>query len=227
MSSMPTDPRDRKLAEADGVAGNTGAVLAVEAASASSDTGDFGKTPFSSSYQWQAGDSGGDFSWSYDLEAPPSAGGHDPEVSLSYSSGAVDGQTAGANVQPGWIGEGWDYTPGYIERSYRPCADDTANSPAYTNATGDQCWRLPNARLVWNGKSTELILGADGKWRAADDDAAKVDLLTGTSNGDDNGEYWRITTTDGTRFYFGRNEMFDWTTGGRVMNSTSTVPVFA
>ncbi|MGH3657561.1 MAG: RHS repeat-associated core domain-containing protein, partial [Micromonosporaceae bacterium] len=223
--------KERRLAGADSTAADESVVLAVSAASSSSDTGDFSKTPFSASYEWQAGGSGADFSWSYGLDTPPSPGEMDPEVGLSYSSGAVDGQTAGKNVQPSWVGEGWDYTPGFIERSYRPCADDQEpTTPHYTNATGDLCWRRGNARLVWDGQSTELILGDDNVWRAADDDAAKVEKITSATstvvNGDDNGEYWRITTTDGTRFYFGRNELFNWAAGDRETKSAWTVPVF-
>ncbi|MQA25149.1 MAG: hypothetical protein GEU94_06705 [Micromonosporaceae bacterium] len=225
------DFQDRRVSGADATSGDGGVVVAVVAASSASDTGDFGKTKFSSSYQWQAGKSGGDFSWSYGMDAPATPGGLDPEVSLSYSSGAVDGQTATKNVQPGWLGEGWSYSPGHIERSYRPCADDQSPTPYYTNATGDLCWRRTNARLVWGGKSTELVYGDDGKWRAADDDAAKVEKITGAdhgvSNGDNDGEYWRVTTTDGTRFYFGRHELFNHQAGDPVTDSAWTVPVFA
>ncbi|HEX6871390.1 MAG TPA: hypothetical protein VF163_09865, partial [Micromonosporaceae bacterium] len=208
-------------------AGDAGVLALVATAGASSDTGDFAKTPFSLSYSWQAGASGADFSWSYDLDVPPVPGDLDPDITLSYSSGAVDGQTAGANVQPGPLGEGWSYSAGYIERNYRTCADDTANSPYYTNATADLCWRLPNAHLVLNGKSTQLILGSDGKWRAADDDAAKVELLTGGSNYDNDGEHWRITTADGTKYYFGLNKLPNWSTGKRETHSAWNVPVFA
>jgi RHS repeat-associated protein len=438
---------------------------------------------------WQAGDSGGDFAWSYGMRVPPVPGDLVPEVSLSYSSGAVDGQVASRNVQPSWLGEGWNFHPGYIERTYRPCKDDVATgeevrlyrgngtggfaggfsvvlarldtdgavftpgdlsgdgepdvifrdgtdktlwlargdgssgwitesgvldagdwsaaqflfspgdfsgdghpdimwrnasnalmmrrgtaagglestsvqvgtsfgganaifspgdfngdghgdvlwrrssdaalmalygngaggwisgtsvvvgtswgaanlftggdfsgdghgdvvirktdnnlylykgngsggwinpsgtqigtgwssfqallvasdvdgdgdadilgskpsaaNPTFTNATADLCWRQDNARLVWGGKSTDLVLGADGTWRAEADDGAKVELRTDTTNGDNNGEYWRLTTVDGTEFSFGRNRLPNWTTGKRETNAAWTVPVFA
>lgn len=175
---LSSDPLALKMAQMDGLATDEGAVIAVMAA-ASSDTGDFTKTPFSASYQWQGGNSGGDFSWSYDFTVPPVPGDLTPDLGLSYSSGGVDGQTAAENVQPGFIGEGWNFGVGHIERSYRSCSDDTANSPHYTNATGDQCWRLPNARMVWGGKSTELIPDdVTGVWRAADGDGLKVEKIT-------------------------------------------------
>ncbi len=175
-----SDPQVRKLARLDGLTAGEGTVMAVMAGP-SSDEGDLTKTPFSASYKWQSGKSGGDFSWSYGFQIPPVPGGLVPQLGLSYSSGSVDGQTAAENVQPGVVGEGWDFSVGHIERSYRSCSDDTANSPHYSNATGDQCWRLSNARMVWNGKSTELIPTSEdgyGVWRAVDDDGMKIEKIT-------------------------------------------------
>jgi RHS repeat-associated protein len=175
---ITSDPVQRKLAQIDGLATEEG-VFAVMAAGASSDTGDFTKTPYSASYEWQAGDSGAGFSWSYDFDVPPVPGDLDPEIELGYSSGAVDGQTAGKNVQPGLVGEGWNFNPGFIDRSYRACVDDQEPvAPVYSNPTGDLCWRLPNARLVWGGTSSELIPdAATGVWHAADDDGMRVELV--------------------------------------------------
>ncbi len=211
-----------------------GSGTAVEAvvmvtASSSSDVGDFSKTSFHTSAVWQAGRSGGEFSWSYPMPAPPVPGQLAPDVAWHYSSAAVDGQTVGQNVQPFW-GEGWDGSQsGYVERSYRACRDDTANSPVYPNATSDLCWRLPNARMVLSGKSVELVLDdATQKWHTSDDDAAKVELLTNdTVNGSFNNEHWKVTTADGTQYHFGLNRLPGWQSGDRETGSTWTAPVFA
>ena len=120
------DPRVARALAGEGAEAVGEPVFGIMALSASSDTGDFSQTPMSPSSSWQAGDSGGEFSWSYDLRVPPVPGGLEPDLSLGYSSGAVDGQTAGKNVQPSWVGEGWDFQPGYIERTYRACTDDVA-----------------------------------------------------------------------------------------------------
>jgi RHS repeat-associated protein len=191
----------------------------------SGDGGDFTKTDLKASYTWQHGGSSGHFNWSYPIEVPPVPGGLVPQVSLDYNSGAVDGQTAGQNVQPSWLGEGWSYEPSYIERTYRPCFDDTANSPHWTSLNDKSvlCWRWPNAQIVLNGKSTEIIRGDDGMWRLAEDDGERVQLLTGADNRDNNGEHWRITTTDGTQYWFGRH----WLPNGRgSTNSTAEVRVY-
>jgi hypothetical protein len=127
--------------QADGSAGpsDDGMLLALVAAAESPETADYSKTDLKASSTWSAGGSSGDFNWSYPIETPPVPGGLVPSIALSYSSGAVDGQTAGENTQPGAFGEGWSYTPGYIERTYRPCHDDAENSPKWTalNATSD------------------------------------------------------------------------------------------
>jgi RHS repeat-associated protein len=158
---------------------------------------------------------------------PPVPGGLVPSVSLDYSSGLVDGQSAGQNVQPSVVGEGWTY-PGesYIERTYRPCHDDSENSPHWTSLNDEKvlCWRLPNAQIVLNGKSSEIVLGSDGTWRLADDDGEKVQLLTGADNRDNDGEHWKITTVDGTQYWFGRH----WLPNGRGETfSTAEVRVYA
>lgn len=201
-----------------------GAMVALVAGPAGQ-TGTFLKTPLNASASWSAGSQAGDFSWSYDMAVPESAGGLDPEIGLSYSSGRVDGQTNGENTQTSWIGEGWDYHPGYIERSYRTCKDDLANSPAYTNATGDLCWRDYNATLMLDGKSTDLVWDdATGLWRLADDDGSKIEYLTGGTSDTRNwsNERWRLTTPDGTRYTFGAN----WV-DGRETFSVQGVPVFS
>lgn len=190
------------------------AVVVALAAAPSSEGGDFTRTDLSQSASWQAGGSSGDFSWSYPIDVPPVPGGLTPHVSIGYSSGAVDGRTANNNVQPGWLGEGFSYDPGFIERRYRPCATDTTVTPVWAD-TVDQCWRMANATLAWNGHSTELIpddasnppnTAMPTVWHLADDDGTKVEYLSddgsaATQNWHD--EHWRLTTKDGTQYWFG------------------------
>jgi RHS repeat-associated protein len=466
-------------------------VFAVTALAAGTNTTNFARTPLSPSLSWQAGRSAGDFTTSYPITVPPAPAGPAPQVSLQYSSGSVDGRTAAENAQPSWLGEGWDYSPGYIERSYRACADDLATgrdiglyagngtggftgalttaaslwdaesmastgdfdgdgfndmifrrtsnkylylargnghggwltdpklveaadwsgamslfsadftgdgkpdmlyrdgygqlflrtnngaggltasapiigygfelagvlfspgdfngdgkadmlynrpgdgtlfavwgngaggwitgtsisigagwgtnmsaifakgdfsgdakpdvlwrnasngdlnmvrgngagswvtggseligtgwggfdslmvagdasgdgkpdiwtakastaNPYHAAATADLCWRDDNATIVWNGRSSQLVKDdTTGTWRLANDDGSKVERLTGTTNGDNDGEHWRITTQDGTQYYFGLNRLPGWTTGKRETQATWTAPVFA
>lgn len=198
-------------------------VLAV-AADGSGVQGDYKATSLSASATWKAGGNSGDFSWSYPMRVPPVPGGLVPPVELSYSSGSVDGRTGNTNGQPSWVGQGFDLWPGFIERSYKSCEDDGAPKDEWGNAPGDQCWGYDNATLTWNGKGGELIPAGNDTWRLKNDDGTRIEKLTSSNvdNGDNNNEYWKVTTTDGTRYYFGNNTGH----GSPATNSTWTVPVF-
>ncbi|MFG3007425.1 RHS repeat-associated core domain-containing protein [Streptomyces calvus] len=199
-------------------------VLAVTAASAGSGqsskgAGDFSATTLSESSSWQAGNSSGSFTWSYDFTMPPAAAGPVPPLSLSYDSGSVDGRTASTNNQTTTVGEGFTLTESYITRAYGSCDDDGHDD------VFDQCWKYDNAIMVLNGTSTRLIKDdGTGTWRLENDDASKVTRSTGAENGDNDGEYWTIATGDGTKYVFGLNKLDG--AGDQRTNSTWTVPVF-
>ena len=197
-------------------------LLAAEA-TASGDQGSYGATSLQPSSQWSVSNSSGAFNWSYPLRTPPVPGGLAPPVSLGYSSQSVDGQTAATNNQGSWVGQGFSYEPGYIERRYKPCAED-----GHDKTNGDQCWGTDNATIsLAGGTSGELIKDdTTGEWRVSGDDNVKVEHLTGSANQDNNGEYWKVTNTDGTEYYFGLHHLPGWTSGHEVTNSTWTVPVY-
>ncbi|MET7944181.1 RHS repeat-associated core domain-containing protein [Streptomyces sp. NPDC005302] len=207
----------------------TGMLLAVTAGT-SSDHGDYKATQLSASSAWKTNLNTGDFAWSYDMPAPDVPGSFVPKVSLSYSSGGIDGRTANSNNQASWAGDGFDLWPGFIDRSYKSCADEGVKNSAGTKV-GDQCWAYDNATLSFNGHSGELIATGTNSFRIKGDDGTKVDRLYGSdtnvrANGALKDEYWRVTTTDGTRYYFGYNRLTGWATGNPETNSTWTTPVF-
>lgn len=213
---------------ATGMTANAGTVLLAVTAAASGAAGDFTASPLSPSASWSAGGSSGAFTWSYDLDTPEVAAGSGPDLSLSYSSQAVDGRTAATNNQANWVGDGWTLDVGSIERRYIACSEDTTDSNG-TDKSGDQCWKNDNAVLTLNGQSSVLIKDKDtGEWHLEDDDGTKIEKLADTAraNGDDNGEYWRVTTPDGTQYHFGYNRLPGYSTGKTETNSTWTVPVF-
>ncbi|WP_427923935.1 polymorphic toxin-type HINT domain-containing protein [Streptomyces sp. cg40] len=223
-----------------GASAKTPMLLAATAAS-SGPSGDFSASPLGPSATWEAGGSTGDFNWSYPLRVPPATAGPAPNLAISYSSASVDGRTSSENNQTTVVGEGFGITESYIERKYGSCKEDG------NDGKGDLCWKYANATLVLNGKAVDLVnactdtatcdtaeksQAAGGTWRLKNDDATKVEHLTGnTSNGDDNGEYWKVTTTDGTQYYFGKHRLPGWSDHGTdpddpVTNSTWTAPVF-
>ncbi|WP_091096137.1 RHS repeat-associated core domain-containing protein [Micromonospora citrea] len=196
----------------------SGALVAL-AADASGAAGDFAATSLSPSATWNAGGNSGGFSWSYPLRTPPALNGPAPEITLNYSSAGVDGRMAAGNNQPSWLGEGFDWHPGFVERRYVPCADDMGGGATNTERRGDLCWRTDNAVLTMPGHAGELIRDGSGadRWRLRVDDGTRIERRTGAANGDDNGEWWLVTTTDGTTYWYG---------GRAGSQATLTVPVF-
>jgi YD repeat-containing protein len=216
-------------AKADSSTDGQAVVLAATAGS-SSDSGDYSATSLSPSATWQTSLNTGDFSWSYSMPAPAVPGNLAPTVGVSYSSGTIDGRTSTTNNQSSWTGDGFDLWPGYIERGYKSCSDDGAPT---TNGVKplDECWGYDNATLSLNGKGGELIPAGTNTWKLKQDDGTRVEKLNGSStdardNGDNNQEYWRVTTTDGTQYYFGYNKLPGWSTGNETTDSTWTVPVY-
>ncbi len=139
-------------------------------------------------------------------------------MALDYDSGSVDGRTSVTNPQASWVGMGWDYEPGFIEREY-----DSCDRHGHTNQ--DLCYVTSplNVTLSLNGSSMHLIKDGDGTWRLQDDPGWIVTDGTGQSNGDATGEYWKLQSPDGTTYYFGRGV---GVTGTAATNSAWTVPVF-
>ena len=191
-------------------------------------TGDYQATALAPSATWQTNLNTGDFAWSYGMGVPEVPGGLKPSIGLGYSSGSVDGRTSETNNQSSWIGSGFDMWPGYIERRYKPCADDgVENSDGMK--PGDSCWAYDNAFISFNGKGGELVpTGTAGEFKLRQDDGTRIARLASTDrgNGDDNGEYWRLTDPDGVRYYFGYNRLPGWADGKKTTDSTWTAPVF-
>ncbi|MDV6014403.1 RHS repeat-associated core domain-containing protein [Haloechinothrix sp. LS1_15] len=188
--------------------------------------GDFTATDLSPAGEWAAGNQSGSFEYSYPFQTPDVPGGLKPNLQLSYDSGSVDGRTSATNNQASWVGDGWGFTPGgFIERQYKPCAEDEGgNEP---DDSGDLCWFSDNATIQVGGVTGELIKDSDtGEWVASADSGAEIERLTGADNGARNGEYWKVTTTDGTQYFLGRNRLPGWSSGDPETNSTFTAPVF-
>lgn len=181
----------------------------------------------SPSAAWNVSLNTGDFTWDYNIPVPQVPGELTPNVGLSYSSGSIDGRTGGTNNQSSWVGDGYDLWPGYIERRYKPCADDGVEN-ADGNKPGDLCWAYDNAFISFNSKAGELVPAGDGEWKLRQDDGTRIERLTSAarSNGDNNDEYWRLTDPDGTRYYFGLHRLPGWADGKETTGSAWTTPVF-
>ncbi len=208
-------------------AAETGATVLAATEGSSGSSGNFGAEPLTGSANWSAGGNSGAFTYSYSLGMPPVPGGLEPLVSFDYDSQSVDGLTSSTNNQASWIGDGWSYDPGYIERDYQTCASNKSLPAA--DQTGDLCWNASAdvTTLVLNGTSTTLVDDPTNGWTAEADNGEKVTYETGTgANGTHDDDYWVVTDTDGTSYYFGRSELPGYASGDATTNSALTVPVY-
>lgn len=197
-------------------------VLAATAA-VSGGTGNYSATPLSPTGSWSAGGSSGDYTYSYPISLPPATGGLLPSLALSYDSQSVDGRLASTNSQASWIGDGWDLDPGSISRSYMPCSDDPAGTAPKTS---DYCWAGQILHVSFAGHSDDIIqdISSPTGWALSGNDGSKVEQLTTAGQNDTyDGDYWKITTTDGTQYFFGRNKLPGYT---GTTNSAWAVPVY-
>ncbi|MFF7182277.1 ricin-type beta-trefoil lectin domain protein [Streptomyces sp. NPDC008121] len=202
----------------------------------SSVQGDFTASPLLSSGAWSAGSSSGAFTYNYQVQVPETAGGLMPKIGLGYSSQSVDGRTSATNNQASWIGDGWDYNAGSITRTYANCRQDSkrAGSNNATHKTADQCYGSENATLSLGGMTTELVWdAAKGTWFTANGDGSKIERLKDTSKDprsgmkDADGEYWVVTTKDGTKYHFGLNKLPGWSDNGTAADDPYTDSVLA
>jgi RHS repeat-associated protein len=221
--STSNNVKGRTLTASVSVAATGMTVLATEAGP-SGDNGDYQATSLAPAGSWQVSTQSGAFSWNYPLRMPPSLGGPTPSIGLAYSSASIDGRTSTTNNQGSWLGDGWEMWPGYIERTYNSCKNDGAPG----RETGDLCWLSDNATLSLGGHSGELIRSGN-VYRLKADDGTRVERVTGDAaraNGAADNEYWKITTTDGTQYYFGYHRLPNWQSGNPVTESTWTAQVY-
>ena len=143
-------------------------MLAVTAA-ASGSAGNYTAEPLSEADEWVNGGSSGAYTSSYPVQVPPVPGGLTPAVSLSYDSQATDGLSSATNNEPSWVGEGWDYSPGFIETELGPCQGGLM--PA---SPGDLCPPSsgPITTVSLNGISSTLVCGSSSCSAKADNGAA-------------------------------------------------------
>ena len=178
--------------------------------------GNYAATPLSPSMGWQVGVGSGDFTYDYDFTLPKANAGVTPGLGLNYSSGGVDAMSLAENGQADSAGIGWSMGRSYVARKYGSCADDG------WSAKGDLCWKTRDGRLVddftivLNGKSSTLVrIDETNQFRLRQDPTWKVELRTGAGNGDNDGEHFVVTDTDGTQYFFGGN-----------VDAAQTVPVY-
>jgi RHS repeat-associated protein len=195
-------------------------VLAAVAGPAGSG-GDYAASPLSDADEWVNGGNSGAFTYSYPVTVPPVPGGLAPAVNLSYDSQATDGLTSATNNGTSWIGDGWDYSAGFIEAPLVTCSAGPIPDPK----TGDLCTQSSQPyTLNFQGNDTSLVSTKNG-YLAEADGGAKVTAVT--PPGSTHVSYWVMTAGNGTQYYFGLNQLPGWASGDPVTNSAWSVPVWA
>ena len=128
--------------------------------------------------------------YTYPIAVPKGIANLKPKIELSYNSQGVGGTY-------GWLGDGWSLNEYYISR-------DVNHTP--NNITDDRFI------LVFDGQSHNLIYsGTDGFYHTEIETYAKIQKEAGGSN--QKGEYWTVTTKDGTLYRFG------YTSDSELLNS--------
>ncbi|MFD1116916.1 RHS repeat-associated core domain-containing protein [Sphaerisporangium aureirubrum] len=222
------------VAEVEAAAADTpsvGNVYVLASAAAAEDPGagttNFAATDLKAAGSWQVGLSGGGFSYSYPIPVPPAVAGDAPDLALSYSSSGVDGLTNYTNNQASVAGMGWEVSTGFIERRFRACSDDTAETTKNTEQRNwkHQCWESPDENdgdpattdhttsyltLSVEGKSSPIVKDrAGGGWKTVEDYGWKLDYVLDVQSGLSS---WVVTTTGGTRYRFGAVRDSNWQT---------------
>ncbi|MBK8447337.1 MAG: hypothetical protein IPL41_11835 [Micropruina sp.] len=188
-------------------------VLAAAAAT-TSEQGDYTATSLKPSAAWAAGSMAGEFTWAYPIAAPDAPGEVSPDLSISYSSGGTDGGVSNTNNQASWVGEGFELGSAFIERKYANCYDDRSGGTNSSSNASDLCWytdskktndqKWDNAFLTMAGHAGELVrIGTGAEWRLEVDDGTRVRKIGSAASND---EYWRVTTPDGTQYFFGKGQ---------------------
>ena len=202
----------------------SGATVAGLLAGLSGSSGSFAASPLAANGSWSQGGASGGFHWSYPFTLPDvGRGGPVPAFGLSYSSQAVDAMTSNTSSQASPAGLGWSLGgEAFVERSYAPCA-------AVGGGAADLCWDGWQVSVVLDGVSSRLVPIDPGfsEWRLEHDNGWRVHRRTdGPTTGepglfDADGEWWELTTLDGTRYRFGHG------THGTATRSTWAVPMRA
>lgn len=213
-------------------ASTSGAATVIAATDSTGQEGGAGgnyASTLSSEGSWGQSGSSGDFTYTYKVDSPAATTSLAPDASLSYDSGSVDGKTSNTQAQSSWVGDGWTTQDSFVEQEFTPCSDSPEGS-AGSVTTSDECYDGPILTMSLNGSSTSIVYDKDAStYKLAGDNGATVQKVTSSSNdsGTYDTSYWVITERDGTKYYFGRNELPGWASGKDGTNSVDTERVYS
>ncbi len=126
----------------------------------------------------------GSFGYDYKISVPPGTNGLEPKLSITYNSHSARGKAS-------WVGAGWDIPLSYIQRDIEYTRKDTIDD---------------SFDLYFDGAKHDLVrVSSEDRYHTKIESYMKIEQKkTGAPN--EKGEYWVVTTTDGTEYRFGHNE---------------------
>jgi hypothetical protein len=118
--------------------------------------------------------------YSYPIDVPKGIAGLQPKIDLTYNSQSVGGTY-------GWLGDGWSLNDFYVLRDVNYTPNDISDD---------------RFKLIFDGQSHNLIYSeTDGFYHTEIETYMRIQRVNGGSN--QKGEYWIVTTKDGTEYRFG------------------------
>ncbi|MBK9926400.1 MAG: DUF11 domain-containing protein [Anaerolineales bacterium] len=140
--------------------------------------------------------------YSIPLWTPPGRNGMEPSLTLSYSSGSVDGVLG--DVQAPWVGMGWNIDTAEIARKI------TTGDCGTVCGSGSYGYE-DKFVLLLNGTGYELIPNdvTPGRYHTKRESFMYIqrhnDVLGSPSTSNATGEWWEVVEKDGTRWRLGWN----------------------
>ena len=140
--------------------------------------------------------------YSIPIWTPPGRAGMSPDLSLSYSSGTVDGVLG--DVQAPWVGEGWNIDGVEIVRKITTSNTGYGYENNFALTINGTLYELlvdpnqPNRYYTKRGSFLYIELHNDALGNQNDSE--------GNAPQNGTGEWWEVVTTDGTRYRLGWNE---------------------
>jgi RHS repeat-associated protein len=92
---------------------------------------------------------------------------------------------------------------------------------------GDLCWRGDNATSVFDGGGGIMIRAGGDSWKLKSDSYTRVQQIGTPDGGQQDGEGWKITTTDGTQYFFGSRPASNSVWKVRVYGDDSGEPCYS
>jgi len=140
--------------------------------------------------------------YSIPVWTPPGRAGLSPDISLSYSSGTVNGVLG--DVQAPWVGVGWNLDSAEIVRKITTSSTGYGYTNSFTLALNGAMYDLSRDEFLPNRyyvRQNSFLYIELHNYALRNEEDPEGHLPQNES-----GEWWEVVTTDGLRYRFGWNQ---------------------